>query len=219
MKRKWTVLMMSAALFVSTSVGVYAGTNLQEIKAYLNGNIKIKVDGKPAPLVDDKGKPVLPIVYNSTTYLPVRAVSDVLGVAVDWDAASSTVLLGEKVDGVSIDTGDDISIHITKDPDLTKYNGKDYKTVITYMGNDSIVLYPKKKYQKLYLQTAALGKDVELIIRDSDTFRSLKTATVAVADGLKTIEVDIGGLDTISVMVESQTDGGYFIPLTTSYFK
>ncbi|MFC5700725.1 stalk domain-containing protein [Cohnella faecalis] len=220
MKKKWAAAAISAALFLCTGAGAYAGANLQEIKAYLNSGIKIKVDGKPVKLQDAQGNPVIPITYNNTTYLPVRAVSDALKIAVDWDGSTSTVLLGEKVDGVSIDTGEQLSIHTTLDPTFTTYNGKNYKAAITYQGNDSIVLYPKKKYQKLYLQIAAIDKDVDIEFKDSDTFRTLKeTTTIKANSGLNTIEVDIGGIDTIWAGVTAKEGGTFFIPLTTSYYK
>lgn len=42
------------------------------------------------------GKPVYAFIYNDTTYLPVRAVCDMVGVPVDWDAKTKTVVLGTK---------------------------------------------------------------------------------------------------------------------------
>jgi hypothetical protein len=207
-------------LLLGASAGVYAGANLQEITAYLNHSIKIKVDGKPVELKDEDGKPVIPITYDNKTYLPVRAVSDSLKVAVDWDNETSTVLLGEKVDGVSIDTGEELSIHTTQDPAQTTFKGKDYKLAITYAGNDSIMFYPKKNYQKLYLQIAAIDQDVEIEFKDSDTFQTLKAKTTIKANsGLNTIEVDIGGISEIWTDVSVKDGGSFFIPITTSYYK
>lgn len=51
-------------------------------------NIKIMVDGKQ--LNSDKE----PFIYEGTTYLPVRAVSEAVGKNVTWDGATNTVYLG-----------------------------------------------------------------------------------------------------------------------------
>jgi len=40
------------------------------------------------------GNPVYPIIYNGTTYLPIRAVSNMLDIPVAWDATTKTVILG-----------------------------------------------------------------------------------------------------------------------------
>lgn len=42
------------------------------------------------------GKPVYAFIYNGTTYLPVRAVCDMVNIPVDWDATTKTVVLGTK---------------------------------------------------------------------------------------------------------------------------
>lgn len=34
------------------------------------------------------------IVYNSTTYLPIRRISEILGKDIDWDGSTSTVVIG-----------------------------------------------------------------------------------------------------------------------------
>lgn len=72
------------------AAGVYAGANLEKISAYLNHSIGIKVDG----VVYNTGKKLTPITYQNTTYLPVRAIADVLDVHVQYDAKNNQVLIG-----------------------------------------------------------------------------------------------------------------------------
>jgi hypothetical protein len=222
-KKKWAVAAIAVSMFASMGVGAYAASNLQEIKAYLNPGLSFKVNGKPFSLQDGNGGTLAPITYNNTTYLPIRAVSDALDVAVHYDNASKMIQLGEMVDGVSIADGFDDTFH-TKDPAKTVYDGKDYHEV--YLNNSdgnrsaSFMLYPKGKYQKLYLQIAAIGKDIDkLLIQDSDNDIELKTTTVSIGDGLKTVEVDIGGVDSLWIDAEASNGGTVFVPLTTSYYK
>jgi hypothetical protein len=221
LKKKLAIAAISLSMFASMGVGAYAASNLQEIKAYLNSGLSFKVNGTPFQLQNGNGGTLAPITYKNTTYLPIRAVSDALGVAVHYD--NGVIQLGEQVDGVSIAGGFDNMYH-TKDPAKTVFDGKDYHEVFLDNGDGnrsaSFMLYPKKQYQKLYLQIAAIGKDIdELVIKDSDADIELKTTTVAMTDGLKTVEVDIGGVQTLYVDAEASDGGSVFVPLTTSYYK
>jgi len=59
-------------------------------------DIRIVVDGYTIAPKDANGKPVEPFIFEGTTYLPVRAVSEALGKSVEWDGHSNTVYIGEK---------------------------------------------------------------------------------------------------------------------------
>lgn len=92
--KKMIIATMVFGMAVTGSAGVYAGTNLQKISAYLNHNIGFTVNGAAYTPVDASGKTLAPITYNNTTYLPVRALADVLKVPVTFDASSKQVILG-----------------------------------------------------------------------------------------------------------------------------
>lgn len=223
MKKKMTAALTVFAVLGGMGTGVYAGSNLKEIKAFLNPGIQFKVDGQPVQLKNSSGAVISPITYNNTTYLPVRAVSDLLGVTVNFNAASNTILLGEQTEGVAIAAGFDSSYH-TKDPDKTIYKDKDYKDVHFDNGNGtrntSFMLYPNKKYQKLYLQVAAIGDDIEeFFVMDSETDTVLKKLNIAAQEGLITVEVNIAGVSKLYVSGKVKDGSSAFIPLTTSYYK
>lgn len=59
-------------------------------------NIKLYVDGKLVQPKDANGNRIEPFVYNGTTYLPVRAVSQALEKDVAWDGNTNSVYIGEK---------------------------------------------------------------------------------------------------------------------------
>lgn len=59
-------------------------------------NIKIYVDGILIHPRDGNGNSVEPFIYNGTTYLPVRAVSEALGKKVTWNGNSKSVYIGEE---------------------------------------------------------------------------------------------------------------------------
>lgn len=65
-------------------------------------DIKIELNGTQLTPTDANGNPVEPFAVNGTTYLPVRAVGNALGLMVGWDSATSTV----KLSGSSTDDHD-----------------------------------------------------------------------------------------------------------------
>jgi len=61
--------------------------------AVLNQQLKFKLDNVSAVPVGDDGTPVLPISYNGTTYLPIRAIGYLLGLGINYDNPTKTVLI------------------------------------------------------------------------------------------------------------------------------
>ncbi|WP_028547617.1 stalk domain-containing protein [Paenibacillus sp. UNC451MF] len=226
MKKLIIVSLTSASLLVGLGTGVYAGSNLKEIQAYLNGDLKVRVNGSVAQLNDEQGLAMEPITYNGSTYLPVRGVANALKVAVDYDAVNNEVILGEKVNGTPLNAEKYDNVRYSKEPGQTTYKGKNYQEVL-YQHSDneplapSLFITPDKKYQKLNLKLAAIDKDItQLEIKDLDSNALLKKVdTISINDGLKDIEVDIGGVKTIVINFHIKEGGGYMVPLIDSYYK
>ncbi|MDO3410390.1 stalk domain-containing protein [Saccharibacillus sp. CPCC 101409] len=217
MKKKTMAALIGTGMFFSMGVGAFAASNLQPIQAFLNTGMKFQVNGQAFTPAE------APITYKNTTYLPLRSVADALDIPVRYNAASNLIQLGEQSQGVALAVGFSDMYH-TKDPNKTVYGGKDYKEV--YLNDSSgsrggsFMLYPKKKYSTLVLQAAAIGKDIEkLTVQDSDTDIELKSTSVSLGEGLKTITVDISGSNSLYINAELKDGGKFFVPLTTSYFK
>ena len=133
---------VSGCLVTATLVGLIgsAGAMVGQRTANLDyNNIKVTLDGQQVELVDANGNAVEPFAINGTTYLPVRAVSNALGLGVGWDAATSTVTL----------TSDGNSNETTPPDNSGDVSGKvgDYSVVIKsatvttdYEGNPAIVV-------------------------------------------------------------------------------
>lgn len=88
-----TVLALSLILNI-VIIGVVASGNLEQISAWLNRGITVEYNDVDQVMKDANGDRVYPITYNGSTYLPVRAVADMLGTKVAWDANTNHVLLG-----------------------------------------------------------------------------------------------------------------------------
>ncbi len=82
---------LAAALLMSMGAPSMAATARQLNASY--NNIKITLDGKTITPKDANGAVVEPFIVDGTTYLPVRAVADSLGLGVEWDAKTQTVKL------------------------------------------------------------------------------------------------------------------------------
>lgn len=55
----------------------------------------IYVDDARLDARDANGNPVEVFIYNGTTYLPVRAVGEAVGKAVQWESKTSSVYIGQ----------------------------------------------------------------------------------------------------------------------------
>ncbi|WP_159881545.1 stalk domain-containing protein [Paenibacillus puerhi] len=95
MKKTHVILLLFITAMLSLATGALAASNLTEIKAYLNSEIKFRLDGKPWRPVGDNGEEVLPITYNGTTYLPLRVVANAFDIPIAWESSTQTVSMRE----------------------------------------------------------------------------------------------------------------------------
>lgn len=104
MNRKKPISILALALVMVScfALGASASGAIQEITAALDPTITVKYDGEVQAFLDAKGSRVYPITYQGTTYLPVRAVGNLVGLGVKWDQATRTILLGDPEEGVDL---------------------------------------------------------------------------------------------------------------------
>lgn len=95
MKKKLGAFLLALGLMVGAFGGALAASNSETIQALLSRDITVKYDGAVQTLRDVNGKEVYPIAYEGSTYLPVRAIAGLMGVAIKWDNDTRTVLIGE----------------------------------------------------------------------------------------------------------------------------
>ena len=93
--------MITMAIIFSLVTGVAAA--VRTIQATLiYRDIKIEIDGSEIMPKDANGVIVEPFIMGGTTYLPVRAIGDALGMDVGWDDITSTVrLISGQPDGAA----------------------------------------------------------------------------------------------------------------------
>lgn len=98
MKKLFSILLALTMLLV---MGIPAAAASKTVETEISyRGIKIVVDGDMVNPCDANGDQVEPFILDGTTYLPVRAVADALGLGVEWDGGTSTVTLTGKKETV-----------------------------------------------------------------------------------------------------------------------
>lgn len=85
------VLTMGLVMALASPVGAAMASKTIQV---LTG-ADIYIDGVEMKPTDANGKAVETFVYNGTTYVPLRAVSEYLGKNVQWDGVNQRVYIGE----------------------------------------------------------------------------------------------------------------------------
>nr|WP_315023668.1 stalk domain-containing protein [uncultured Aminipila sp.] len=91
------ILGTSNIAFASTGVAISAsGKSVSsKVLAYVKPEFVVQLNQKMQIFKDVKGQRVYPIVYNGSTYLPVRAISALMNEDIQWDNYSKTVYIGK----------------------------------------------------------------------------------------------------------------------------
>lgn len=137
MKKKILTRILAVCFAAITLIGgAIAAVNSAPVQVDMNFNLPIMYNGEIQTFKDVTGKTVYPLVYQGTTYLPVRAVCSLAGIPVKWDQETGTILLGngdrKYVDEnifknwMVVGEGADVS-WIKDDPALLTVDGKLYQ--------------------------------------------------------------------------------------------
>lgn len=93
MKKRLQGLIGGILIGAILTSGVAYAKQFSETAELFYNDIKISLNGQDVQPKDANGSYVEPFIINGTTYLPVRAVANALGVNVDWDGNTNTVIL------------------------------------------------------------------------------------------------------------------------------
>lgn len=78
---------------LSFTVGVQAESIIQSVTAKINPEVKLSFDNKVVELKDANDKDIPILIYEGSSYLPVRNIAQLADVEVDWDNATKTIQL------------------------------------------------------------------------------------------------------------------------------
>ncbi|MBE7047979.1 MAG: hypothetical protein E7393_01205 [Ruminococcaceae bacterium] len=151
MKKRLQGLIAGALIGTTITGGAAIAANTTTLYDVVANGIKIVVDGKKLNPTDANGNRVEPMIYNGTTYLPVRAVADALGKAVYWDGPEYTVYLGDMDGKLEFPTK-----YIT---DLKNISGDDYHI----LSGDALVDNYGNRYSD-GIQIQYSGSEIEYLL-------------------------------------------------------
>ena len=97
MVRGFVLGVLTAVLVLGVGIPVFAAGSggMKTISAWVGG-VTIYVDKRLRVPTDANGKAVDPIIIDGTTYLPLRAVANMLGKEVNWNQSTRSVYIGEQ---------------------------------------------------------------------------------------------------------------------------
>lgn len=84
MKKKRLTALLIVVSLISVFAGATAGSLITEIRAELRKDFRIVIDGEKKVFKNVNGEAVYPILYEGTTYLPVRSIGEIMGKTVYW---------------------------------------------------------------------------------------------------------------------------------------
>lgn len=96
--------LLAVVLLCGISFNAGAANARQKITAELSPDVTIKLDGVEQKFFNDKNNRLYPILYNGSTYLPMRVMcEEIMGYKVDWDQATLTASISSTdVTGVDL---------------------------------------------------------------------------------------------------------------------
>lgn len=97
MKNRLQGLILGILIGALVTSGIVFAEQITQTAQLFYNDIKININGSKVLPKDANGNYVEPFIINGTTYLPVRAVANALGIQVDWDDNTNTVLLSYNI--------------------------------------------------------------------------------------------------------------------------
>lgn len=123
MKKQWkgfTLGVVVTLLIVSMVGSAFAAYQRQATLEY--ADIKLVIDGEAITPTDASGNTVEPFIIDGTTYLPIRAIANALGLDVAWDNNTKTATLTSPSYGQSEEQANTVSVYITRTGEKYHYD-------------------------------------------------------------------------------------------------
>ena len=108
-KRRMTRILslVISALLISCAAAMGVWAVVEDVTARLRPDVTILLNGQEQIFYNAQGQETHPILYNGTTYLPLRATGELMGKNVNWDQNTLTVTIeGARADGKTAGTPD-----------------------------------------------------------------------------------------------------------------
>ena len=151
-------LLICLVLALTLGVGA-ATTNPTNITAQIRPDYEIVIDNTERTFYNADGAQVYPIVYDGTTYLPLRAIAEIMGKLVNWNESTKTVTLyGIRSDAATTGTagnGKVSKVSAALRPDFTIIIDD---VTRTFKDVNGATVYPLLYQGSTYLPVRAIGE-------------------------------------------------------------
>lgn len=123
MKKKVFAFFLTITILVSFTIGVYANDAINYVQAAINSNVSLKFNDKKITPVNVDGNEVPILMYEGSSYLPVRSIASIAGLNVGWDGETSTILLSnEEKEVITAEATSILDLKLNDDVKLNTYN-------------------------------------------------------------------------------------------------
>ncbi len=191
------IFLMLTLLIAFFCANVYAEN--EQISATLSKEISIVYNNEIKEFYDVNGTKVYPILYQGTTYLPVRAVSSMFSIDVKWDGENNKIYLSTgKADPVTCKSID-IFVSGTNEtvlPNINKTISIEYKEKVqSFADVNGKTVYPLSYQGTTYLPVRAIsnmygatidwnGENQKITIERKNEIAEISNVTIKVIDGV-----------------------------------
>lgn len=163
MKKRWIALGTTLVMAAAMAFPVMAAIDYET--ARLRPDFTIVIDGKEKNFKRSDGSAAFALVYEDSTYLPLRAIGEAIGKNVNWDENTKTITLegvreakdssNKAVDGKA----KDVSVQVRKDFNIV-INGKE-QTFRTASGKE---IHPLLYDGSTYLPLRSIGQIMNKVV-------------------------------------------------------
>lgn len=221
MNKKFNIKSFTLGVCLTLVLTSVLTVTAQSIDVFMGG-IKVYWEGVEKILRDTKGEKVEPIIYNGTTYVPLRAMSNLMGKDVDWNQSEKAVYVGKKPTAKTYSLAD-MEKNING-------SGNYYKTTSFYLKNQEISITDgaikqsgtwKTTYVldnkfssfrgKMVMPYTTVGSEGEATVvfysvENDGTANEIETYRLKKTEDPIEFEVDLRGVTNLRITAESGSD-------------
>lgn len=201
MKKK-RLFAMVLVLVLAFTTGAVAKEVFEIVKAQIRTDFVIEIDGVERKFENVSGERVYPLLYDGTTYLPIRAIGEIMGKEVYWYEADKRIEFKDKKKGPTV-TDADVIIEEGKEPkDKDRKDKKDKEEI--FKDKDFI---GREKAKEIALKKANFkASDVTFIKVEIDNERGVYVYDIEFRKGNREYSAEIRAEDGKILNWETEID-------------